>query len=253
MQKLNDLLAGEPFENQDCKSLTLSFARDPMSAALFNHASMAHNNHFFYSGLSTAPQKLDDCPGLKESLEQAFGSIGTLRTTMLDTAASMFGPGFVWLVWARNPPGSAASTFGPGGKGSFKILSTYIAGTPYPEAGYRQQGIDMATNNADSYAAYQAQQQPTNTAGFMGRHSAAGKKEARMPPGGTQVVPLMCVNTWEHVYIYDYGLSGKRKYLVDWWNAINWHQVEIHLPQEAKALRFSGSDAQNRLAFGAAA
>ncbi|KAI7630709.1 hypothetical protein KC322_g22963, partial [Hortaea werneckii] len=102
VDKLDDLTAGEPFENSQPKDLVLRFARDPLAASLFNHASMAHNNNFFFSGLSTSPLKLDNVPNVKESLIDTFGSIETLKMTMLDTASAMFGPGFVWLVWARD-------------------------------------------------------------------------------------------------------------------------------------------------------
>ena len=35
----------------------------------------------------------------------------------------------------------------------------------------------------------------------------------------------MCVNTWEHVYIFDYGVAGKRNYLVKWWDTIDWARI----------------------------
>lgn len=231
VQKLNDLLADDPAANKLPKDLAIETARDPMNASVFNHASMAHNNHFFFSGLSPSPQQLDSCPALKDSLEATFGSIDTLRTTMLDTASAMFGPGFVWLVWTRKP-GDGSSAYDSSG-GSFRVLSTYIAGTPYSEAGYRQQGLDMATNNAGTFATYQQEQRQgsvTNTVGSFGPMSAGAKQDAKYPPGGTQVVPVLCVNTWEHVYIYDFGLGGKRRYLSEWWDAIDWHKVQQNKP-----------------------
>ena len=231
IDKLNGLVAGEPIENEAPRNLVVQFARDPMNASLFNHASMAHNNHFFFQALSTSPLTLDKLPNLKRSLEKTFGSIETLRITMLDTAASMFGPGFVWLVWARDTaPGSAR-------RGDWRILSTYLAGTPYPEAGYRQQGLDMNTNNASTLGAYQ-DGHAANKVGSFGRHSEPGHKQAIIPPGGTSVMPVLCVNTWEHVYIYDYGLQDKRRYLVDWWQAVDWDTVYYRTPGEAKQSQF---------------
>ncbi|KAK3715735.1 hypothetical protein LTR37_006960 [Vermiconidia calcicola] len=226
VQKLNELTAGEPFENKQPKDIVIQFARDPMNASLFNHASMAHNNHYFFSGLSTSPQHIDNCPLLKESLEHTFGSIDTLRATMLDTAAAMFGPGFVWLVWARDVTSPTVR------RGEWRILTTYLAGTPYPEAGYRHQGLDMNTSNAATYAAYQAAE-PVNTAGKFGPYSKTGKESGMIPPGGVHLMPTLCVNTWEHTYIYDFGLPGKRKYLADWWEAVDWGTVEYNTPREA--------------------
>lgn len=222
VQKLNELLAGDPDENMDIKPLLLKYARDPMSASIFNHASMAFNNHFFYQALSTSPQPLANVTGgLEATLTRTFGSIETLRTTFLDTAAAMFAPGFVWLVWARDLPGSSPSAK----TGGWRILCTYAAGTPFPEAGYRQQGIDANTNNAESY---------NNYAGSFGGFSKHGRDQARLPPGGTNVMPVLCVNTWEHVWLYDFGIAGKRRFLSDWWDAINWAEVEKRTPREGK-------------------
>jgi superoxide dismutase, Fe-Mn family len=233
IHKLNELTAGEPYENSDPKDLAIQFARDPLNASLFNHASAAHNNHWFFKTLSTAPIELNKVVGLKKSLEVTFGSVETLKTTILDTAAGMFGPGFVWLVWARNldPPLPRSTS----SKGSWRILTTYLAGTPYPEAGYRQQGIDANTNNAKSYADYVNNTRPANSAGAFGAFSKAGQDRAQLPPGGTSILPVLCVNTWEHVWLRDYGISGKRSFLADWWDCVDWGAVEQIAPMEAKA------------------
>lgn len=231
VNKLNELTAGEKAYTMRVKDIVVEYARDPLNASLFNHASMAFNNHFFFKGLSSAPLPIHahDVATLKRSLERTFGSIDTLRTTMLDTAAAMFGPGFVWLVWIRGDAVGGSRTLRP----NWRILTTYNAGTPYPEAGYRHQGIDMNTSNAATFAAYQ-NAEPVNTAGAFGRNSETGKLEAKIPVGGTSLTPVLCVNTWEHVWIYDYGILGKRKFLADWWDAVDWGVVNAEAPRPAK-------------------
>ena len=52
----------------------------------------------------------------------------------------------------------------------------------------------------------------------------------RIPPGGTNVVPVLCLNTWEHVWLTDYGFGdgktgGKVEYVQRWWRAIDWNTV----------------------------
>ena len=148
---------------------------------------------------------------------------------MLDTATAMFGPGFVWLVWARDldvTPGQLR-------RGGWRILTTYLAGTPYAEAGYRQQGIDANTQDAKSYSKYM-NEQPVNTVGQFGSWSQAARAKSKLPPGGTNVLPVLCVNTWEHVWLRDYGISGKRAFLNDWWAAVDWGAVDMYVPSEAK-------------------
>lgn len=238
VSKLNELVAGEVIENADVKTLIHQFARDPMNASIFNHASMAHNHHMFFQTLSASIVSLEKVPTLQDSLIKAFGSIETLKMTMLDTAAGMFGPGFVWLVYAREPSGGGSRLGARAG--SWKILNTYNAGTPYPEAGFRQQGIDMNNATPESYQAYLQSQhlQPTNSAGSFGPYSQVGREQAKLPPGGTSLMPVLCVSTWEHAYMYQYGILGKRKYLEDWWAAIDWGVVEQNTPREAKQMEF---------------
>lgn len=40
------------------------------------------------------------------------------------------------------------------------------------------------------------------------------------------VIPLLNVSVWQHAYLHDYGVFGKRKYLENFWNSINWKHVE---------------------------
>lgn len=192
------------------KQLTLQYARNPATAALFNHASMAFNNHFYFDALSPSPNKLEKYSALQTSLTATFGSIETLKKTMLGTADTMFGPGFVWLV---------ATRAGNDRHSTWRILNTYLAGTPYAEAGYRQQSKDMNVQN---------------TVGSFGGASLAGRRDASIPPGAALVEPVLCVNTWEHVYLRDYGVEGKQQYLEKWWDAINWGAVDVRTPRALK-------------------
>ncbi|GAB7354726.1 hypothetical protein MBLNU459_g5141t1 [Dothideomycetes sp. NU459] len=204
VKRLNDITAGFEAEHASTKQLVLQYARNPSTAALFNHASMAYNNSFFFGSFSPSPTPLARYQGLKDSLERTFGSIDTLRQTMLATADSMFGPGFVWLVQAKiNEPGSRQEW-------QWRVLTTYLAGTPYPEAG-RTQSKDMNVQG---------------TAGAFGGSSAYGKKDAEIPPGSARVQPVLCVSTWEHVYLRDFGVEGKQEYLKRWWDVINWGAVD---------------------------
>lgn len=129
-----------------------------------------------------------------------FSSLESLREEFLFTAQAMFGPGFVWLVQVQNQ------------HGALRILPTYLAGTPLSGAHYRRQSTDMNTENI-------------NTAGAFG-DAAKQAKARKQALGGVDVVPLLCVNTWEHVWLTDYGIRGKMDYLQNWWEKINWSHVE---------------------------
>ncbi|EPE29268.1 Fe,Mn superoxide dismutase (SOD), C-terminal [Glarea lozoyensis ATCC 20868] len=211
VEKLNATTAGLDLASCKPKDIILKTARDPSAAAIFNYASMAHNNHFFFSCLS--PNKTAMPATLKHKLEQSFSSINTLEREIVLMASSMFGPGFVWLMQTKD--------------GKFSLLNTYLGGTPYPQAHYRQQPVDMNTEdpNVPESVRRKLRMNPVNTVGAHGVNS-----KDRIPPGATDLTPVLCINTWEHVFIQDYGfgaggVGGKRAYAEAWWTAIDWNVV----------------------------
>ncbi|KAI9714512.1 MAG: hypothetical protein M1820_000473 [Bogoriella megaspora] len=226
VQKINDLVVGTPEESKTTQQLLIAHARDPLQAALFNYASMAHNNHHFFEAITTSPNPSQPrsttgdggpslprgmTPDLLAPLTASFGSLETFRSEFLATAEAMFGPGFVWLVNKG---------------GNFYILNTYLAGSPYADAHTRMQSVDMNTQNVGSAggltaADWRRQTEVQNNPGSFGNFI-----EAHRRPGGIQVQPVLCVNTWQHVWLPQYGVFGKREYLERWWEHVNWGIVE---------------------------
>ncbi|KAI9671516.1 MAG: hypothetical protein M1817_003568 [Caeruleum heppii] len=212
VDNLNRLTQGTSDENTATKHLLLTHARQPDKAALFNYASMAHNNHFFFNCLS--PKDTDMSSQLNSDLSRDFSSVDTLRREFIATANAMFGPGFVWLVKTRD----LGTTF--------RLLTTYLAGSPYPGAHYRRQSVNMTTQNQDSakklsQADFERQNNVQNAVGTFGPTS----KQPELGAGGIDLMPVLCVNTWEHVWLRDYGVRGKMEYLEAWWNRIDWGVV----------------------------
>ncbi|KAI1640469.1 Manganese/iron superoxide dismutase [Biscogniauxia mediterranea] len=228
IQKLNTMVAGTDYEQQDTLTIIKSSAREPSQAAVFNYASMAHNNHLFFQGLKGAitfeeqaaqgvnadePYEEKIPMKLRKLLESNFSSIETLRREFTATAMGMFGPGFVWLV--KNAQTS-----------NYRILATYLAGTPYTAGHWRRQPVDMNSHGASG---------PTISDWLDRTATGAGADNGSMfqseAPGGTDVVPLLCLNTWEHVWLRDYGIhvsgiEGKKIFVESWWECINWDRVE---------------------------
>ncbi|KAF2109010.1 Manganese/iron superoxide dismutase [Lophiotrema nucula] len=208
--QLNEVTAGQPEQNLSTGDLTIKWARDPIMAHGFNCASMAFNNHFFFSGINTDPN-IESAPSdaLRARINADFSSLQGLEDEFLATSEAMFGPGFIWLVQTQD-------------RHALRILPTYLAGSPLSGAHYRKQSHDLNTHNARSY-------EGLNTAGAFGANSEVARKEAtkdKKPLGGVDITPLLCVNTWEHVWLHDYGIGNKRKYLEQWWRRINWNKVE---------------------------
>lgn len=217
---------GTPFDGKTPLETLIATAREPHLASTFNYASMAHNNHFFFSGLSkTGGQDKSEhmSENLKNHLERSFGSLESLRRELIMTADAMFGPGFVWVVQHMDAPGAVARPF--------KILTTYQAGSPYPTAHWRNQGVDMnnhggAREGGAIVKEYFDRQNVANRREPLHGSGADTSSVTRIPPGGTNVVPVLCVNTWEHAWMFQYGIGGKTEYVSNWWNIINWGWVE---------------------------
>jgi superoxide dismutase, Fe-Mn family len=191
------------------------YAHDASHATLFNYASMAGNNHFFFERLH--PTGTEPSSSFMTEIKESFDSFDTLRTEMIETADAMFGNGFVWL-------------FQEDSAGQLRIFCTYNAGSPWPRAHYRLQPRDMATEYA-RYGTNAAEQQRLGTvqnlAGKFGNHSRpAGQPVA--PYGALTGGPILCVNVWQHMYLRDYGVGAgaKKRYLQNWWNKIDWGMVE---------------------------
>ncbi|PYH42672.1 mitochondrial 37S ribosomal protein mS42 [Aspergillus saccharolyticus JOP 1030-1] len=181
--------------------LLVKYSRRPEMASVFNYASMAHNNHFFFNCVS--PRNTPIPAKLEEDIRESCSSVESLKLDFLATANAMFGPGFVWL--AKNLER----------EGMLHIFCTYNAGSPYPAAHSRRQAVDMNTHTPDTALGNQF-------AGAMGSFSPTQKE---MAPGAVDVQPILCVNTWEHVWMMDYGIAGKEEYLERWWSRINWEVV----------------------------
>lgn len=198
------LLPGTELEDKDTKTIALMTAREPSQAPIFNYASMAHNNHFFFQGISPSGTPMPDA--LRQELSASFSSIETLRREFIITASSMFGPGFVWLVKA--------------GAADYRLLTTYLAGSPYPGAHWRAQTNDMNTLGSRGTASRYFKNQGLSGSG----------RAQNLPPGGIELEPLLCLNTWEHAWLLDWGVGaggngGKMAYAEAWWDLIDWEKV----------------------------
>ncbi|OKP11414.1 37S ribosomal protein S26, mitochondrial [Penicillium subrubescens] len=181
--------------------LLVKYSKRPEMASVFNYASMAHNNHFFFNCLSPTTTKIPE--KFAKDIVDTCSSVESLKMDFLATANAMFGPGFVWL--AKNLER----------EGLMQIFCTYNAGSPYPAAHSRRQPVDMATHSPDAPLGNQF-------AGSMGAHA---QNQKSLAPGAIDVQPILCVNTWEHAWMMDYGIAGKEEYLERWWDRINWDVV----------------------------
>lgn len=133
-------------------------------------------------------------------IPDTFSSPEAMKIELLATAEAMFGCGWVWLVLDHNK--------------RFRILCTYNAGTPYGLS-HRRQDTDM------------------NTGQTLGNDYTTQIRLASRPGGTQNYLPLVNINCWEHAWLTDYGIGGKRQYLEAWFKAVDWGFVESRLGSAA--------------------
>lgn len=183
---------------------------------------MAHFNHLWWESLSTVKKPIPE--SLRKDIDETFQGVENLRTEMLEHADAMFGNGFVWLMKENSRGSTNIHT-------PLRILCTYNAGSPYAGAYRMRQNMDMATGLD---VAQSRMRNVQNTAGGMGPHSQSGRIGS---VSSTQLdaYPLLCLNVWQHMWIPDYGILGKRAYLAAWWERIDWDVVQQRYNMEKAA------------------
>ncbi|EPS37097.1 hypothetical protein H072_9291 [Dactylellina haptotyla CBS 200.50] len=221
--RLNLLTAGTEYQYHLPLQLAIMTSRNSDLASIFNYASMAHNNHFYFKSLSpvtTAPGSL-----LLAAIDESFGHMQILKETMIATALACFSNAFVWLVIDNSTK-------------KMRILTTYNSGTPYGLA-HRRQAIDtntttpppLSTEPTDIAARLQQSNEFKSTGDeytqSLAKHSLP---EDEMEVGRASMYsPLLCVNVWEHAWLVDYGFDKKEEYLENWWKCIDWGEVWARL------------------------
>jgi len=177
---------------------------------------MTHFNHLWWESLSDVKKPVPE--SLRKDIEESFHSMDSLRTEMLEHADAMFGNGFVWLM--KEKVGQA----GVGMHTNLRILCTYNAGSPYAEAWRMKQSQESNTalHPADQRRAQMSR--PQNSVGSFGQYSQQAK-DGYSTANSLDAIPLLCLNTWQHMYVPDYGITGKRIYLGAWWERIDWDVV----------------------------
>ncbi|HEX2974697.1 MAG TPA: superoxide dismutase [Bacteroidales bacterium] len=107
---LNSLVIGTKYENSDIETI-IRVAEGP----LFNNASQVWNHNFYFEGMTNAGSK-----SLKGSFARVisgnFGSVQYLKDNFIKAGTTLFGSGWIWLLW--NP------------KGSVEIVQESNAGNP---------------------------------------------------------------------------------------------------------------------------
>lgn len=162
----------------------------------------------------------NDPPIFVKAIDTFFGSIQEFKTLLLNSALSISGDGFTWLVARQKRSNDELTSDG------LFILNTYNAGLPFNfyKAGHLndiQTSLNQKKNteNNDNDTNINIQRRSVQDAQDFDRFD-------------TEIVynPLLAIDASPKAYLTDYGVFGKRDYLENIWNATNWQIVESRLP-----------------------
>jgi Fe-Mn family superoxide dismutase len=90
INNLNRLIEGTPYENMELEAIITT-----ATGGIFNNAAQVYNHDFYFKGMSrkiTSPSK-----DLLSLFDLDFGSFEAFKEIFLETAAGLFGSGWVWL------------------------------------------------------------------------------------------------------------------------------------------------------------
>lgn len=188
--------AGTEYESSKPFYITKAAAQRPEATAVFHYALQAHNNHLFVEQMLPLSEPTHPLKLLVAKVEQQFGSMEVLREQMVAAAAGLVGQGWVFLVEDKTR--------------RLRILQCHNEGSPYIEG--RHQEVEL---NGPVLGAVWEELEATR------QQVAGGEREYKLP--------LIALSAWEHLYLEDYGVAGRARFLAATWDALNWDVVNNRL------------------------
>lgn len=174
------------------------------SASPASSSSPSSSGHRRLGGLGASSSLRTE--SFSDKVTKSFGSHLGLKEQMINHADAIFGNGYTWLVATQ---------------GGLGVVNTYNAGTPFSHITEQERrGASSSTSPASSSSFSSA------------LSSASSDADVDSLLKLTDIVPLVNLNVWQHVYLPDYGVAGKRKFLENLFLTINWEKVEEAVPKK---------------------
>lgn len=259
---LNKEVARQGLAAHDVNVLVDEYARSPSKSDLFNNASLLHNTEFAMSCLgrvreeSQIPSKAknDDLfrtPNLSHDvpnqpvdeafqkwIKDSFGSLIEFKTLLLNSANSINGDGFTWLV-ARKPKkkyvidGSKANDE----YDNLFVLNTYNAGNPNNAKRFGQ--LNEITKKLKTLTEGDANSD--NESLSISASSILSLIDAKNTTfGDIEYKPILAIDASPKAYLYDYGVFGKKTYLEQVWKALDWDVITRRVPARTEDFTIRG-------------
>ncbi|CEP23327.1 unnamed protein product [Cyberlindnera jadinii] len=191
--RLTELTAGTADETRFPFYIAQVTSKDQTKQKVFNVASQAHNNHFFFQQL-TSPENNHTRPSrqLEQRINEQFGSLEGLGKVFVDASDAVVGQGWLFLAERADK--------------QLEVLALNNSGSPYQFNA--NQGIDLNG--------------PVGKDDFQLLESI--KQDLKE---GIQdfTFPLIGISLWDQSYLIDYGLNGKKEYIKKVFDSLNWDVI----------------------------
>lgn len=99
VNKTNELILNTDFENLSLEEIIFRAASDTSFTALFNQAAQVYNHEFYFDSLSPSSSTDEISSSLNRLIQKDFSSLDVLKEKLIEVGLSVFGSGYVWLVY----------------------------------------------------------------------------------------------------------------------------------------------------------
>jgi len=96
VDKLNELVAGTPYESMTLEEIVRKAAKSDKDKAIFNTAGQAWTHTFYWE--SMAPKGGAPSGKILDALKSSFGGVKEFNEAFAKAAVAQFGSGWAWLV-----------------------------------------------------------------------------------------------------------------------------------------------------------
>lgn len=160
-------------------------------------------------------------------IEKSFGSIEEFKTILLASANSIKGNGYTWVLHRFIKPQQGRQSRDQTRFSSLAVLNTYNCGTPHQ---FRAGQISSARRYHEKRSIIENQKSAEQMFN-MNQVEIPTIGEAQDTYGLFEFTyePLFAIGVNPSFYARDYGVFGKKQYLENVWNCIDWSIVEGRL------------------------
>ncbi|KAJ2800234.1 hypothetical protein H4R20_004134 [Coemansia guatemalensis] len=196
IDNVNRMTGGTDHEGKPIYDVIYATAQDPTQAPLLNNASQAWNIGFFLQSLTST--YIEPRDSLKRDIAEHFGTFERFQNAFEESALSLFGNGWTWLVASSN--------------GDLGVINTFNATSPFTALPHGHE----ASRKGVSYV-------------------SLSEKIDQRP--FVYVTPILGLSMWQEAFLLNYGLD-RESYVKNFWKCVNWSAVEERLgPTKSSAWR----------------